>query len=381
MEIPESEDHDSMIFTVSPSTSSSDFTDSASEYSCCSDQELFTANCIGSATATGIISADMEAKKPYAARHVCTETMAIAAAAAGAAGSVVAPNVEACNRFGALCQRGYQGPSFDKHACEKNTTSAGNLHPSDTSFVYSTPQKTFLPQRSDKDENEINEQVRKLQDSFQDIRKSNLIKRKQLFWHALKDYQLAKLNWEEQGSILANCMSLVGTKAEKSSAMLDLAKHLILLNIKTKTAQLLYKVQKNAAKYKRIDEAMVQHFKRCCSGEVCRRLIELWRAETFAEERISWLTWNFKKESYINNGDRFANFVYGIKEPAKYSRSSKQEASFRDKTYGAKGVPLRCPSTDSPLSVSSESIGLESDSGRPIMNYGRGDYKDFPPPL
>lgn len=171
------------------------------------------------------------------------------------------------------------------------------------------------------DEDDINQDVQRLRDLLQVEHAAHMTKRKYCFWHAVKNFQLAELNryWSNTKPPL-----LYQRPDEKESEnkldIVGLAELLTTLCFKLETVILHQKVRKSISKYKEIDNMMLAMYKNHCDGEVCRRLVELWRVETDAEEIISFLTWNSKKEWYSSN--LWACFK---NEPKK--RSTKSESS------------------------------------------------------
>lgn len=156
---------------------------------------------------------------------------------------------------------------------------------------------------SSANEDDIHYHVQSLSDMLQTEHLANLTKRKYSFWHAVKNFHLAELNmnWSNVNPPLVYMISTTETSQGSKSAIEELAECLTTLCFKMETVILLQKVQKNISKYKQIDEIMQNLFKFYSSGEVCRRLIELWRVGTDAEEITSFLTWNSKEEWYSNN--------------------------------------------------------------------------------
>ncbi|CAI9732184.1 Hypothetical predicted protein [Octopus vulgaris] len=342
MEIPEMENHDSMIFTVSPSTSSSNFTDS--EESC----DIFSAAM--SMNHDRNLTAAVERCTPLQL-HLCRDSNGEANILQQQEMRSHASDDNDCPSMVGIVLPHTSSPTFN------DTNSIMNQSPVTSSNSSQLPCESSNTNESLEDKN-LRVDARKVYDMLQEERIANLTKRKHSFWRALKNFQLAKINmnWSNQAATVLNILSASNAPCGDISALAELGEYLIPLCFKAETLMLLHKVQKSATKYKKIDESMEKTFQKHGNGELYRRLLELWRVETVAEEITSFMTWNSKKEWYTN---ACAYFNANLKERGKHKDgfSSKQNHSIAMTHKNRKG---RILTENYELESSSESVRSEA---------------------
>ncbi|CAI9721000.1 Hypothetical predicted protein [Octopus vulgaris] len=133
---------------------------------------------------------------------------------------------------------------------------------------------------------------------------ANLTRRKHAFWHTLKNFYQAEhhVHWSNAKPALLHPIMASKNGKEKWPAIKKLAERLTSLCFKAEAIILLNKAKRSASKFKEIDLKMLKLFENSSHNkEQFRKLTEIWKAKTNAEEVTSFFILNSKKLYYESN--------------------------------------------------------------------------------